>query len=319
MSAYQDALAQGQLRASLMDGASESAQLISQSIKPEKLLIRSAITALGNEMFIGAVAQRLKVIADEAAKKADEDATLAKKATDEAKLSQAKADAAKAAADKASANAKVAAAQAEKAQSDLQALKAISEKAKREAAAAQTAATQAVSIAKSKQLAAQAAAQLASTAQKKLDSLKSKTGLNKGGQKALPAGSGSSSTTSTENKERPIENSDQVNSSSKIAGTSSLPLVLIAITVVVAAIFLITFAVRSRRRASDSLSALTDLGTAGALARINSEINNSAGVKRARKAAPRKVITPAARTKAASKKKAPVRKVAPKKTAPKKK
>ena len=319
MSAYQDALAQGQLRASLMDGASESAELSSQSVEPEKLLIRSAITALGNEVFIGAVAQKLKVIADEAAKKADEDAALAKKASDEAKLSQTKADAAKAAADKASANAKVAAAQAEKAQSDLQALKAISEKAKREAAEAQTAAKQALSIAQSKQLAAQAAAQLATTAQKKLDSLKSKTGLNKGGQKTVPTGPGSSSTTSTESKERPIENSDQVNPSSKIADTSSLPLVLIAITFVVTAIFLITFAVSRRRKAGDSLSALTDLGTTSALARINSEINSSAGVKRARKAAPQKVTTPAARTKAASKKKAPVRKATPKKSVPKKK
>ena len=312
MSAYQDAVAKGLLRTSFMDGASESTQLSSQSLEPEKFLMRAAITTLGNEVFIGAEAQRLKVIADEAAKKADEDAALAKKASDEAKLSQAKADTAKAAADKAAANAKAAAALAEKAQSDLQALKAIAEKAKSEAAAAQTAAAQAVSIAKSKQLAAQAAAQLASTAQKKLDSLKSKTGLNKGGQKTVPAGSGSSATTSTEIVESPIGNSDQV--SSNIAGTSSLPLILIAITVVIAAIFLMIFAVRSRRRAGDSLSTLTDLGTASALARINSEINSSAGVKRARK-----VTAPAVRIKTASQKKVPVRKVAPKKTASKRK
>ena len=319
MSAYQDAVAKGLLRTSLMDRASVSTQLNSQSLEPEKFLMRAAITTLGNEEFIGAEAQRLKVIADAAAKKADEDAALAKKASDEAKLSQAKADIAKAAADKAAADAKDAAARAEKAQSDLQALKAIAEKAKSEEAAAQTAAAQAVSIAKSKQLAAQAAAQLASTAQKKLDSLKSKTGLNKGGQKTVPAGSGSSATTSTEIKESPIGNSDQVNSSSNIAGTSSLPLILIAITVVVAAIFLMIFAVRSRRRAGDSLSTLTDLGTASALSQINSEVNSSAGVKKARKAAPRKVTVPAARSKGASKKKVAVRKVAPKKTAPKKK
>ena len=323
MSEYQDAVAQGKLRASPLGGDSQAAQVNFQDLTNEKFQVRTAITTLGKEFFLGPVAQRLKVIADDAVKKANEDMAAANKATAEAKATQAKADAAQAAADKAAADAKVAAALAEKAQADLQALKAISEKAKAEATAAQTAAAAAVGTAKAKQLAAQAASQLASTAQKKLSSLKSKTGQNNGIQTTTPIASGASPTNTDKFKDDTRHNLEEVYSSSRTVRSSHLPLIFTAITIIGVAVVILIFALRRRQRAIDSISTTTALDATRELDRIKSQLKKSPSLKPVRKAAPRKAtvkktaVHKAQRRKSGAKK-ATVRKAAPKKAAPKK-
>ena len=323
MSDYQDAVAQGKLRASPLGGDSQAAQVNFQDLTTEKFQVRTAITTLGKQFFLGPVAQQLKVIADDAVKKANEDLAAANKATAEAKATQAKADAAQAAADKAAADAKVAAALAEKAQSDLQALKAISEKAKTEAAAAQTAAAAAVATAKAKQLAAQAASQIASTAQKKLSSLKSKIGQNNGIQTTTPITSGASPTNTDEFRDDTQHNLEGVNSGSRTVQSSHLPIILIALTMICIAVVILIFSLRRRQGAKEAIYTTSDLDATRELDRIRSQLKKSPSLKSVRKAAPRKTTAKKAAVGKAQRKKsiakkAVVRKTASKKVAPKK-
>ena len=176
---YQEALAAGRLMANPIGGESATAgQQLDEPEINEKFSIREYSGVVTGEASIriktGPVADRLKLIADAAVKKANADKAAADKAEDEAKAAQAKADAAKAAADKAAADAKAATAAADKAKADADALKIQADKANADAAASQAAAAQAATLANAKTLAAQAAAQIAADAKKKLASFKSK-------------------------------------------------------------------------------------------------------------------------------------------------
>ena len=299
-----------------------------QEVILEKFSIRAAVSATSKEFYLGPIATRLKLVADEAVKKADEDKAAADKATAEAKAAQTKADAAKAAADKASADLKIATSAADKARADAQALKAVADKSNAEASAAQTSAAQAVTLAKAKQLAAQAAAQLAASAQKKLAALKFKISQGSAGLTQTKSTNSAQVSSGKETSEPKATRNDQKSAHPINQGSSGN--LLLGFLVLLGLIAIFTFVLKLWRKGSaqqNSVDSLTNelssletwMKPVGTITLSQDKIrkappSKSAAVKRQ----PRVAATKAAVKSAAPKKATTVRKAAPKKSTVKK-